>query len=66
MELIVPLVSIGPGSGRFPGLDACFMCGTMVEPPSVRSMGLADVICPAATTLTAAKSSKSGLIFPLF
>jgi hypothetical protein len=39
-----------------------FMSGTMAELPSVRSMDLADAICQAATTQTAAKSSKSGRI----
>ena len=63
MGLIAPLVSIGLARERFPGPVACFMCGMMVKLPNVRSMGLADAICQAATTQTDVKSSKSGIIF---
>ena len=62
MELIVPLVSIGPGSGSSPGLAMFFMSGTMAEALSVRSTGLAAALWAATAMLPAAKNSKSGII----
>ena len=62
MESIVPLVNIGPGNGRFPGLAMSFMSGTMAEALSVRLMVLAAALWAVIATHLLARNSKSGII----